>query len=227
MFKPQRPGGDRRKLRFRPTRWLAGQGRCDGALGKKLRFMAPTQTRVGGADPRGGLHRSRGRGTWTVRATAYGPSTSTTWNLPVSAVVFVRWGSNPGQPYIGTAPTSWARMSRPVSARRSSARLRTRQAGPLAQLLAVPQDGGDGGEDDPLAALKADIAGARGKASLGARSTKSPSFSVRRGLASPRLRETGLPKISTSGTATPLTWARGPRSRPNSSPEKLCANCRS
>lgn len=46
--------------------------------------------------------------TWTVRVTAYGPSTSTTWNLPASAVAFVRWGSNPGQPYIGTAPTSWA-----------------------------------------------------------------------------------------------------------------------
>ena len=45
---------------------------------------------------------------WTVRVTAYGPSTSTTWNLPASGVVFVRWGSNPGQPYVGTAPTSWA-----------------------------------------------------------------------------------------------------------------------
>ena len=33
---------------------------------------------------------------WTVRATAYGPSTSTTWNLPASGVVFVRWGSTPG-----------------------------------------------------------------------------------------------------------------------------------
>ena len=39
-------------------------------------------------------------------------------------------------------------------------------AGPLAQLLAVPQDGGGGGEDDPLAALKLDITGARGRALL-------------------------------------------------------------
>ena len=103
--------------------------------------------------------------TWTVRATAYGPSTSTTWNLPLSAVVFVRWGSNPGQPYIGTAPTSWAHVTARLGAEieRSVA---DEVAGPLAQLLAVPQDGGDGGEDDPLAALKADIAGARGKAML-------------------------------------------------------------
>ncbi len=101
--------------------------------------------------------------TWTVRATAYGPSTSTTWNLPVSAVVFVRWGSNPGQPYIGTAPTSWAHVTARLGAEveRSVA---DEVAGPLAQLLAVPSDGGDGGEGDPLALLKGDIAGARGKA---------------------------------------------------------------
>ena len=45
---------------------------------------------------------------WTVRVTAYGPSTSTTWNLPAAGVVFVRWGSTPGQPYVGTGPLSWA-----------------------------------------------------------------------------------------------------------------------
>ena len=38
--------------------------------------------------------------------------------------------------------------------------------GPLAQLLAIPQDGGDDSETDPLAALKADIRTARGKALL-------------------------------------------------------------
>ena len=35
---------------------------------------------------------------WTVRATAYGPSTSTTWNLSASSVVFVTWGANPAAP---------------------------------------------------------------------------------------------------------------------------------
>ena len=39
--------------------------------------------------------------------------------------------------------------------------------GPLAQLLPIPQDGGDGDEDtDPLAALKADIKAAKGSALL-------------------------------------------------------------
>ena len=36
---------------------------------------------------------------WTVRATCYGPSTSTTWNLPAVSVIFVRWGSTSGQTY--------------------------------------------------------------------------------------------------------------------------------
>ena len=36
----------------------------------------------------------------------------------------------------------------------------------MAQLVAVPQDGGDGKDDDPLAELKADLRSARGRALL-------------------------------------------------------------
>ncbi|MCY4486913.1 MAG: hypothetical protein OXF11_07320 [Deltaproteobacteria bacterium] len=102
---------------------------------------------------------------WTVRATVYGPSTSTTWNLPAAAVVFVRWGGTPGQPYVGTGPTSWAHTSTRLMAEAERS-LADEAGGPLANLLAVPQDGGDGDESDPLAALKADIRTARGKALL-------------------------------------------------------------
>ena len=102
---------------------------------------------------------------WTVRATAYGPSTSTTWNLPASAVVFVRWGSNPGQPYVGVAPTSWAHTTARLGSEVERS-LADEMSGPLAQMLAVPADGGDDSADDPLKMLKADIAGARGKALL-------------------------------------------------------------
>ena len=103
--------------------------------------------------------------TWTVRVTAYGPSTSTTWNLPASSVVFVRWGGTPGQPYVGTGPTSWAHTTARLQSETERS-LADEAGGPLAQLLAVPQDGGDGGDDDPLTALKADIRTARGKALL-------------------------------------------------------------
>lgn len=102
---------------------------------------------------------------WTVRATCYGPSTSTTWNLPASGVVFVRWGGTPGQPYTGVGPLSWAHTTARLQSEAERS-LADEAGGPLAQLLAVPNDGGDGGEDDPLALLKADVAGARGKALL-------------------------------------------------------------
>ena len=102
---------------------------------------------------------------WTVRATVYGPSTSTTWNLPAAGVVFVRWGGTPGQPYVGTGPLSWAHTTARLQSETERS-LADEAGGPLAQLLAVPQDGGDGGGDDPLAGLKLDIAAARGKALL-------------------------------------------------------------
>lgn len=102
---------------------------------------------------------------WTVRVTTYGPSTSTTRHLPASGVVFVRWGSTPGTPYVGTSPLSWAHTTARLQAEAERS-LADEAKGPLAQLLAVPADGGDGGDEDPLAMLKADIAAARGKALL-------------------------------------------------------------
>ena len=109
---------------------------------------------------------------WTVRATAYGPSTSTTWSLPASGVVFVRWGGTPGQPYVGVGPTGWAHTTARLGSEVERS-LADEAAGPLAQLLAVPQDGGnpddddDGdGDGDAFAGLRSDIARARGRALL-------------------------------------------------------------
>ena len=103
--------------------------------------------------------------TWTVRVTAYGPSTSTTWNLPASSVVSCRWGSTPGQPYTGIGPLSWAHTTARLQSEAERS-LADEAGGPLAQLLAIPQDGGDDAAGNPLKLLKADIAGARGKALL-------------------------------------------------------------
>ena len=103
--------------------------------------------------------------TWTVRATFYGPSTSTTRNLPFEGVVFVRWGSAPGQPYVGTGPLSWAHLTARLQSETERS-LADEAGGPLAQILAVPQDGGDASEADPLAALKQDVRTARGRALL-------------------------------------------------------------
>ena len=103
--------------------------------------------------------------TWTVRVTAYGPSTSTTWNLSAASVVFVRWGSTPGQPYVGVGPLSWAHTTARLQSETERS-LADEAQGPLAQLLAIPQDGGDDSDSDALKMLKSDIAGARGKALL-------------------------------------------------------------
>ncbi len=105
--------------------------------------------------------------TWTVRATAYGPSTSTTWNLPATGVVFVTWGSTPGQPYAGTAPVDWAHTTARLGANAERA-LADESGGPVAQLLTYPegQDSDDDDDGDPLATLRASIAAAKGKALL-------------------------------------------------------------
>ena len=102
--------------------------------------------------------------TWTVRATYYGPSTSTTRHLPFAGVVFVTWGSSPGQPYVGTGPLSWAHTTVRLQSETERS-LADEAGGPVAQLLAIPQDGG-GGDEDPLVALKTDLRTARGKALL-------------------------------------------------------------
>lgn len=100
--------------------------------------------------------------TWMVRATVFGPSSSQTWLLPYSSVIFVKWGSDPGTPYVGTAPSSYASTTnRMLTATQKT--LADESGGPLANLLVSPQDGGDGDEDtDPLADLKRDIRNAAG-----------------------------------------------------------------
>ena len=44
--------------------------------------------------------------------------------------------------------------------------MRKETGGPVGHWLPVPQDGGEGGEDDPLASLKADLAAGRGRTML-------------------------------------------------------------
>ena len=100
---------------------------------------------------------------WTVRATTYGPSTSTTRLLSADSVVFVRWGETAAAPYTGVGPVGWASNAGKLAAETERS-LADESAGPLAQLIAIPADGGDGGDEDPLLSLKADIAKARGSA---------------------------------------------------------------
>ena len=125
--------------------------------GERLR-LAPASTWYweGGSDP----------ADWTCTATVYGPSGSSTWRLPQSSVVFLAWGSPTARPYHGLSPGAWAADTSRLTANAERS-LANEAGGPLAQLIPVPQDGGDGDEDtDPLAGLKTDIAAAKGNALL-------------------------------------------------------------
>ena len=101
--------------------------------------------------------------TWLFTATAYGPSGSSTWRAPQESVVFASWGSPTARPYHGLGPTTWAADTARLHANAERS-LADEAGGPVAQLLPVPQDGGDG--DDPLTGLKADIGKAKGNALL-------------------------------------------------------------
>ena len=85
----------------------------------------------------------------------------------MDSVVFVTWGSPTARPYHGLSPGTWAADTSRLTANAERS-LANEAGGPLAQLLPVPQDGGDGAEDgtDPLSGLKADIKDAKGSALL-------------------------------------------------------------
>ena len=103
---------------------------------------------------------------WLATCTAYGPSGSSTWRVPWSSVVFCQWGAPTARPYHGLSPSTWAAQTSRLHA--NAERILADEAGgPVAQLLPIPQDGGDGDDDtDPLAKLKTDIANAKGRALL-------------------------------------------------------------
>ena len=148
-------------------RTLAQIGRDLVRVGVSLHVLRMTSGRIrllpastwyweGGADP----------DEWLCTATVYGPSGSSTWRLPQSSVVFVTWGSPTARPYHGLGPGTWAADTARLMSNAEWS-LANEAGGPLAQLLPIPHDGGDGDEaTDPLTGLKSDIKNAKGNALL-------------------------------------------------------------
>ena len=54
---------------------------------------------------------------WSVQCTTYGPSGSTTRYIPYAGVVFIRWGSRPGTPYLGVGPDVMGQHDRKATGR--------------------------------------------------------------------------------------------------------------
>ena len=174
--------------------------------GGRLRlFPASTWYWQGNADP----------ADWTCTATVYGPSGSSTWRLPQSSVVFMTWGSPTARPYHGLSPFSWAADTSRLTANTERS-LADEAGGPLAQLIPVPQDGGDGDEaTDPLSGPQSRYQGRRRATRFWWRPR--PAAGKRAGL--PRQRPTG--SNNGLGRCRPRRWSssrsppsRGPWRRP-------------
>ena len=109
----------------------------------------------GGADPE----------TWRYRLDFGGPDGMRQAMLPAGAVLHFRYSYDPARPWAGIGPLGWASETGTLAGRIESGLAMESQADP-ALLLPVPQDGGDGGEDDPLKTLKSDIKAAKGRTAL-------------------------------------------------------------
>ena len=103
--------------------------------------------------------------TWRYRVDLFGPTDHETRYVPGAAVLHVRYACDAARPWLGVGPLQWAESTGALAGR-LEAGLANEAGAPVAQIIPVPADGGDGGEDDPLKSLKADIAKAKGRALL-------------------------------------------------------------
>ena len=124
----------------------------DAADGELTLWPAADHDVTGGYDPT----------SWTYRLNLAGPSFLATRTVGAEGVVHVRYAADPARPWRGVGPLDSARTTGALAASLEQ-RLSEEAGGPVGHLLPIPADGGDGGDDDPLANLKADIRGAKGR----------------------------------------------------------------
>ena len=120
--------------------WL-GVIEVDPAGGVELREASSWDVRGGPAPD-----------SWRYTATTSGPSASTTETIPAAGVVHLRYACRSGEPWRGRPPLSFAEDSR-VLAAALERRLGQELAGPVGQLIALPQDAGADaveGEGEPV-----------------------------------------------------------------------------
>ena len=122
---------------------------------------APILRPAGSWDVRGPWRESA----WRYRLDLFGPSGNVTRFVPSDGVVHCRYAVDPSRPWHGLSPLQWARHTGAMAAN-AELRLSEEASGTVARLIPVPQDGGDGGDDDPHAKLKADIRTGKGRALL-------------------------------------------------------------
>ena len=110
---------------------------------------AGTWNVTGGDDPAG----------WRYRVDLNGPSRTQTVELAAASVLHFRYGVDPARPWHGLGPIQFADIAGRLSAETDNA-LAGEAGGPMANLLPIPVDG----QHPTVAALRKDIAAAKGKA---------------------------------------------------------------
>ena len=116
---------------------------------------------VGGWSIRGDVDES----TWRYQCHRQGPSRTRTQFVGSEGVLHFRYATDPARPWEGISPLGWAANLGAIAGN-TDLRLGEEASGAISRLIPVPQDGGDGGDGDPLAGLKSDIKSGKGKALL-------------------------------------------------------------
>ena len=116
---------------------------------------------IGSWDVRGGPREA----SWWYRCDRFGPSGNLTELVPAASVLHARYAVDSARPWYGISPLGWARSTGTLAANLET-RLGEEAGSSVGYLLPVPADGGDGGDEDPLAQLKADLRNLRGRHAL-------------------------------------------------------------
>ena len=121
----------------------------------------PVFRQAGSWDVRGGWDEAA----WFYRLDLFGPSGNESRLVSGAQVLHFRYAYDPARPWHGISPLGWARETGTLQGNLER-RLGEEAGGAVAHVLPIPQDGGSGEDGDPLAMLKADIAGASGRTIL-------------------------------------------------------------
>lgn len=102
---------------------------------------------------------------WSYRVDQFGPTLQSTRIVPAAMVLHCRYAVDPARPWHGIGPLGWARQTGALAAN-LELRLGEEAGGAVGHVLPIPQDGGDGGDDDPLKQFKQDLRNAKGRTIL-------------------------------------------------------------
>ena len=102
---------------------------------------------------------------WTYNTTLYGPTDSRHEWVPAAAMLHTRYSVDASRPWLGVPPWSWA-SSAGRMAGWSEARLADESSGAVGRVVPLPAAMAGAGNEDKLAALKADLGNLRGRATF-------------------------------------------------------------